>query len=172
MNPMRNIRVEKVTLNVGAGKDQGKLEKGIKLLKLVTGVEPVKTVTMKRVPTWGLRPNLPIGCKVTIRNKKEVTNLLKKLVYAKHSRLKESNFDNNGSISFGIHEYVDIQGLEYNHDIGMMGLEVSITLERPGYSIKRRSLKTSKLGHKHKITQQDAIEFMKKEFDIKIGEEE
>ena len=60
MNQMKNIRIEKVTLNVGAGKDQGKLERGIKLLKLLTGVDPVKTVTMKRVPSWGLRPNLPI----------------------------------------------------------------------------------------------------------------
>jgi large subunit ribosomal protein L5 len=172
MNQMKNIRVEKITLNVGAGKDQSKLEKGIKLLKLITNLNPIKTVTMKRVPTWGLRPNLPIGCKVTIRNKNQVKELLNKLLYAKHSRLKESNFDNNGSISFGIHEYVEIQGMEYNHDIGLMGLEVSITLERPGFRIKRRTFKTSKIGKKHKISKQEAIDFMNKEFDIIIGDQE
>ena len=32
MNSMRQISVEKVTLNIGAGKDQAKLEKGIKLI--------------------------------------------------------------------------------------------------------------------------------------------
>jgi large subunit ribosomal protein L5 len=170
MNPMRNIRVEKLTLNVGAGKDQGKLEKGIKLLKLITTIDPVKTVTMKRVPTWGLRPNLPIGCKITIRE--NVLDLLKRLLYAKNFRLKESNFDKNGSISFGVHEYVDVEGLEYNHDIGVMGFEVSITLERPGYRVKRRSLNKSKLGNHHKINKQEAIEFLKKEFNVKIGEEE
>ena len=170
MNPMRNIKVEKLTLNVGAGKDQGKLERGMKLLKLLTGVDPVKTVTMKRVPTWGLRPNLPIGCKITIR--KDVNALLKRLLYAKHFNLKESNFDNNGSISFGIPEYVDVEGIEYNHDIGLMGFEVSVTLERPGYRIKKRSLNTSKLGKKHKITKQEAIDYLKNDFKVKIGDKE
>jgi large subunit ribosomal protein L5 len=170
MSQMKKIRIEKITLNVGAGKDQGKLERGIKLLKEITGIDPVKTITMKRVPTWGLRPNLPIGCKITIR--KNVEELFKRLIYAKDLRLKESNFDNNGSISFGIHEYVDIKGMEYNHDIGLLGLEVSVTLERPGYRIKRRTLNPSKIGHKHKITKQDALEFMKNEFSVKMGEEE
>ena len=61
MNKMREIRIEKITLNIGAGKDVGKLEKGVKLLKNITGINPVKTVTQKRIPTWGLRPGLPIG---------------------------------------------------------------------------------------------------------------
>lgn len=170
MNQMRNIRIEKITLNVGAGKDQRKLDKGMLLLKMLTGVEPVKTVTMKRVPTWGLRPNLPIGCKITIR--KGTKELLKRLLYAKENRLKENNFDENGSISFGVHEYVDVEGLEYNHDVGMMGFEVSITLERPGYSIKKRATNPRKVGSKHKITKEESVEFMKKEFGLKIGEDE
>jgi len=170
MNKMRNIRIEKITLNVGAGKDQGKLDRGMKLLKMITGTDPVKTVTMKRVPTWGLRPNLPIGCKITIR--KNTKELLKRLLFAKEFRLKESNFDKSGSVSFGIHEYIEVEGIDYNHDVGMMGFEVSITLERPGYRVKRRSLNPKKLGNKHKITKEDAVEFMKKEFNVKTGEEE
>jgi ribosomal protein L5 len=42
MNKMKEIRIEKVTLNVGAGKDQKVLEKGIKLLTNLTGTAPVK----------------------------------------------------------------------------------------------------------------------------------
>ena len=167
---MKEIRVEKVTLNVGAGKDQGKLDRGMKLLKLITGIEPIKTVTMKRVPTWGLRPNLPIGCKITIR--KDTKKLLKRLLSAKDFRLKENNFDKNGSISFGIPEYVDVEGIEYNHDVGLLGFEVSITLERPGYRIKRRALNPKKIGNKHKITKEEAIEFMQKEFGLKLGDDE
>ena len=78
MNPMQEIRIEKITLNIGAGKDQLKLEKGIKLLKNITGIEPVKTTTSKRIPEWGIRPGLPIGCKITLR-KKEAEKLLKRL---------------------------------------------------------------------------------------------
>ena len=47
---MREIRIEKVTLNIGAGKDQKKLENGVALLKNLTGVTPVKTKAKKRKP--------------------------------------------------------------------------------------------------------------------------
>ena len=75
MNVMKTIRIEKITLNVGAGKDQNKLEKGMKLLQKVTGIEPIKTFTSKRIPGWGLRPGLPIGCKITLR-REEAEKLL------------------------------------------------------------------------------------------------
>ena len=139
MNKMRNIRIEKVTLNVGAGKDQKKLDNGLKLLKNVAGTEPVKTFTNKRIPNWGLRPGLPIGCKVTLR-KNKARDVLKKLVEAKSNLLKESQFDNNGNIAFGIHEYIDIAGVKYDPNMGIMGLEVCVTLERPGFRIRRRKI--------------------------------
>jgi len=50
MNPMREIKIEKVTLNIGTGKDQARLEKGIKLIKNITNVSPIKTVKMLRIP--------------------------------------------------------------------------------------------------------------------------
>ena len=66
-HPLRNIKIEKVTLNIGAGKNTSLLDKGLKLLKTLTGANPVKTITQKRIPAWGLRPGLPIGVKVTLR---------------------------------------------------------------------------------------------------------
>src|SRR3989338_11319190 len=100
-NVMKEIRIEKLTLNIGAGKDQTLLEKGFKLLKSITGMSPIKTVTNKRIPTWGLRPGLPIGCKVTLRGKK-AAELLKRLFEAKANKLKEIQFDDYGNIAFGI----------------------------------------------------------------------
>ena len=50
MNKTREIRIEKVTLNIGAGKSTDKLEKGLKLFELLTSAKPVKTfTTLKRV---------------------------------------------------------------------------------------------------------------------------
>ena len=49
MSQMRNIRIEKVTLNIGAGKDQSRLEKGLVLLKYIGSATPVKTITKKRI---------------------------------------------------------------------------------------------------------------------------
>ena len=166
---MKEIKIGKVTLNVGAGKDQNKLEKGILLLKNITGINPIKTFTSKRIPTWGLRPGLPIGCKLTLR-KKKAEEILLRLLDAKDNTLSPQQFDKEGNIAFGIHEYIDIPGIEYEPKIGVMGLEVCITLERPGYRIKRRRIMKRKVPKKHKINREEVIEFMKKKFNVKIGE--
>ena len=167
---MKEIRIEKITLNIGAGKDQGKLEKGIKLLKKITSRDPLKTRTQKRIATWGLRPGLPIGCKVTLR-KVQAKEILGRLLDAKSNILEEKQFDENGNVAFGIHEYIDIKGAEYDPDIGIIGLEVCVTLERPGFRIKKRKLRSSSIPVKHRISKQEGIEFMKKNFGVKLGEE-
>ncbi len=171
MNKMRDIRIEKVTLNIGAGKDQVRLERGMKLLKNVTGLGPVKTFTNKRIPTWGIRPGLPIGCKITLRGKKSIEEL-KRLIKARGNKLAQSNFSKNGNIAFGIHEYIDIPGVEYDPEIKIMGLEVCITLERPGFRIKRRKYQKTKIPKKHSISKQEAINFMKEKFNVEVSEAE
>ena len=169
MNPMQLPRIEKVTLNVGAGKDQTRLEKGMAVLKMITGIEPLKTVTSKRIPTWGLRPGLPIGCKLTLR-KNHAVEVLKRLLQAKDHKLVASQFDNAGNISFGIHEYIDIPGVTYDPKIGVLGLQVCVTLEKPGYRIKRRKLEQKKIPKKHAISKEEAMTFMQKSFNVRIGD--
>lgn len=169
MNPMRQIRIEKLTLNIGAGKDQAVLNKGIKLLEYITGVPPIKTVTQKRLAAWGLRPGLPIGCKTTLR-KEPASVLLKRLLSAKENALEESNFDEHGNISFGIHEYIDIPDVRYDPEIGILGLQICVTLERAGFRIKKRKIMKRKIPAAHKISREDAIEFLKQEFKTKIAE--
>ncbi len=171
MNPMKNIRIEKITLNVGAGKDQKMLEKGSILLKNITGIEPVKTVTKKRIPTWGLRPGLPIGCKITIRGKK-AEDILADLLKANENKLTEKQFDSSGNIAFGIREYIDVPSLEYDPKIGIIGFEVCVTLKRPGFRVKRRFLKKRKVGKNHVVKKEDAIGFMKSKFSVNMEEEE
>ncbi len=168
MNPMRSIRIEKVTLNIGVGKSPDKLDKGIKLIKNITGIMPVKTFTNKRIPSWGLRPGLPIGCKLTLRGQK-AKELLIRLLKAKDNKLNTKQFDNEGNIAFGIQEYIDIPGVNYDPEVGIMGLEVCITLERPGFRVKKRKIRKAKVGV-HKIRKEEAITFMKDEFNAKMGE--
>jgi len=168
---MRQIRIEKITLNIGAGKDQAVLEKGMQLLKNITGIPPVKTVSKKRIPEWGIRPGLPIGCKLTLR-KKQAEDMLKRLLEAKSRTLKESQFDGNGNLSFGIHEYIDIPDAKYDPKIGIIGLEVCVTLERPGYRIKKRRIQKKKLPIKQRIEKKEAIDFFVNNFNVKVGEEE
>jgi large subunit ribosomal protein L5 len=157
-NPMKNIRISKLTLNIGVGKNEDMLKKGLKLLQKLSPLAPVKTITSKRIPGWGLRPGLAIGCKVTVR--KNAEELLKRLLVAKENVLSEGNFDDYGNVSFGIPEYIDIEGIEYDPELKIMGLEVAVTLERPGFRIKKRKIKPAAVGKAHLITRDDAIAFL------------
>ena len=122
------------------------------------------------MPTWGLRPGLPIGCMLTLR-KDAANQMLKRLLKAKEFTLKDGNFDTSGTVSFGIHEHIDVEGAKYDPTIGVMGLQACITLEKPGYRVKRRSLHRARIGKSQRVTKQEAITFMKDAFGIKLAGE-
>jgi large subunit ribosomal protein L5 len=168
---MKQIRLVKLTLNIGAGKEQQVLERGLVLLKQITGIDPVKTITQKRIPGWGLRPGLPIGCKITLRGE-PAHKIAKRLLVAKNNLLSKNNFDEEGNVSFGIKEYIDIPETKYDPKIGIMGLQASLTLERPGFRVKKRKILKRTIPRKHRISQEESIDFMKKNFNIKIKEEQ
>ncbi|MBI2581794.1 50S ribosomal protein L5 [Candidatus Woesearchaeota archaeon] len=155
---MKKIKITKITLNVGAGKNEEMLKKGVKLLQKISSCKPVETKTNKRIPGWGLRPGLSIGCKVTVRQ--DCEKLLKRLLAAKENTLKNSSFDDQGNFSFGVPEYIDIQGLDYDPELKIMGLEVAVTLERPGFRVKKRRIKPTSIGSNHRINKQEAIAFV------------
>ncbi len=165
-NPMRRIRIEKVTINMGCGSDRDKLERAQKLLEKLTGRKVVITKTHKRT-TFGMARNRPIGVKVTLRGK-EAEEFLKKVFTAVENKIKASQFDEFGNFSIGIKEYIDLPGVKYDPEIGILGMDVCVTLERPGYRVKRRKYKKSKVGKNHIITKEEAIEWVKKTFGVDV----
>ncbi|MEA3379057.1 MAG: 50S ribosomal protein L5 [Nanoarchaeota archaeon] len=167
---MKTIKIEKITLNIGVGKPGPQLEGSMNLLKTITGCNPVKTYAKDRIPAWKLRPGLAIGAKVTLRGKK-AEEVFKRLLEAVDMFISEKKFDNEGNFSFGIHEYIEIPEMKYDMDIGIIGLEVAVTLKRTGFRIKRRTIKKKVLPRRHRISKEDAIKFMKEKFNIQVKEE-
>jgi len=165
-NPMREIRVEKVTLNMGCGSDQDKLKRAVKLLNILTGQKPLITRTKKRT-TFGMAQKKSIGVKVTLRNDK-AEKFLKDALSVVDKELKEGQI-NDGNFSIGIKEYIDLPNINYDPEIGIMGMDVSVTLERPGFRVKRRRFKKSKVGKKHLISKDETIEWLKKKFGVRIS---
>ena len=170
-NSMRTIRVEKVTLNIGTGKDQQLLEKAQRLMKNLTGIDSVKTITQKRIAAWGLRPGLPIGCKLTLRHE-EAEKIIPRMLTAKDFMLTNENFDDNGNVSFGIKEYIDVKDAKYDPDIGALGLQCSVTLERPGFRIKKRKMLKKVIPMHHRIPREEAKKFMTDNYGVKFASKE
>jgi large subunit ribosomal protein L5 len=168
MNPMKQIRIAKVTLNMGVGEAGDKLDNAVKILEIISGAKPVRTSSNRRIPTWGVRPNLTIACKVTIRGKK-AEELLAKLFESLDNQISIKKFDQRGNFSFGVKEYIDIPGVEYDVEIGMYGLDVAVTLCRPGYAIKDKKL-SSKVGKAHIITREEAVQFIKEKYSIEVSQ--
>ncbi|MBI4153975.1 50S ribosomal protein L5 [Candidatus Woesearchaeota archaeon] len=169
MNPMREISVEKITLNIGVGKPGAELDKAKKLLEMLSGAKPVETRATKRIPTWGIRPGLAIGTKVTLRGEK-AAELLKKLLSSVDYKVDQRKFDKQGNFAFGIREYIDIPGVNYNVDLGILGLEVAVTLQRPGFRIKKRSVKKKGIPARHAISKEEAVAFAKAKLGVKMEE--
>jgi large subunit ribosomal protein L5 len=168
-NPMRQVRLEKVTLNMGAGDSVQRVEASKKVLEVLAGRKVVITKTRKRT-TFGIARGRKIGAKVTIR-KKEGEEILKRLMKAVENRITPSHFDSSGNFSFGIKEYIHIPGASYDPDIGILGLDVAVTLERPGFSVKKRKAKKGRIGKKHAISREESMEWARK-FGFKIEEKE
>ncbi len=167
---MRAIRIDKVTLNVGTGEPGPKLDKAKKILAKISGNKVITTKSRKR-STFGGGKGRPIGAKVTVRGGAAV-ELLKTLLQAVESRLKPSQFDINGNFSFGIAEYISIPGVKYDPDIGIMGMDVCVTLERPGFRIKRKRIRPRKIGKAHRITKEQAIRWATENLGVRVTEKE
>lgn len=165
-NKMREIEIEKVVLSIGAVGDE--LEKATKLLKIISGREVIKTKSKKRIPDFGIRPGLEIGCKVTLRGKK-AEEMLKKLLSTIGNKLKDKQI-NDEDFSFGIEEYIEIPGMEYQRDIGMKGLNITVVFKRKGKRVELKKIKRGKIPRRQRVTKKEIMEFLNKNFNIEIME--
>jgi len=158
-NPMHTIKIEKVTLNVGCGNEQEKLERAKKLLEMLSNQKPLVTLSKKR-STFGIIKGKPLGVKVTLR-KTKAEEFLNKVLQGLGNKLKSSQLDDNGNINIGIKEYMDLPNVKYSHDVGMLGLDCAVTLQRLGYRIKYRRIQQRNIPSKNKIYKEEVINWLK-----------
>jgi len=164
---MKNIRIGKVVINIGVGKSGEPIERAKKAVEEIAGQKPSERNAKDTVRDFGIHKGEPIGVMVTLRKEKAM-EILKKLLAAKNNQVKGSSFDNFGNISFGIREHIDIPGIKYKPEIGIVGMDVAIALERPGYRVSRRSRIPAKIGKEHRISKDDAIAFFKEKLSVEV----
>ncbi|MEK6945753.1 MAG: 50S ribosomal protein L5 [Nanoarchaeota archaeon] len=158
-NVMRKIKIEKVVFNVGGMGET--LEKGFRLLKFLTGKNPARMKSSKRIPTWDIRPNLAVGAVVTLR--KDLDNVLKRMLTTIDNTLKRRQISEN-NFSFGIKEYIEIPGVEYQRDIGIMGLDITVVFKRAGRRVGLKKIKKGKIPKRQIISREEIIKFMEEKF--------
>jgi large subunit ribosomal protein L5 len=164
---MRAIHIDKVVVHMGVGESGEKLVKAENIMKTITGQMSIRTIAKQTQPAFSVRKGAPIGCKVTLRGKTArdffatAVGILNKTVF-------ESQFDKSGNISFGVEEHTDFPGMSYDPQIGIFGMDVNVVLERKGIRIARRRAEQKKLPSKQRVTKQDAIAFLKEEYQVEV----
>ena len=67
---------------------------------------------------------------------------------------------------------MDIPDVKYDTEIALLGLQVSITLTRPGFRVKKRKIRKASVGKNQLITREEAIEYVTTTFTKVKGEEQ
>jgi len=167
VNPMQRPRIEKAVLNISVGQSGEPLQRAVRVLKDLTGQTPSNRLAKRSIRDWGIHRGEPIACLVTLRNEAAI-DFLKKAFDAIGNSLRKSSFDLNGNFAFGIRKHIDLPGVRYNPDLGIVGMDVSVAMGKPGYRVKRKRLARAKVGKKQKLTREEAIEYVREAFGIEI----
>ena len=127
-------KLEKIILNmgVGEGKEDSKLiDKAIEDLTLISGQKAVKTKSKKAISGFKIREGIPLGVKVTLRNK-IMYEFLDRLVNIAIPRIRDftglstKSFDGNGNFSMGVKEHVIFPEINFDKVDKTIGLDITI----------------------------------------------
>ncbi|MBO3770115.1 MAG: 50S ribosomal protein L5 [Thermoproteota archaeon] len=165
-NPMREIRIEKVVVNICPGKPGDPLERAKQVLTLLTGMKPAERRAKKTIKEFGIRKREAIAAIVTLRGK-NAEEFLSRAFSAIGRKIKASSFQ-DGVFSFGIKEHIQFPGVKYDPKIGVFGMDICVKLYRPGFRIMYRRRRRNKVGPSHRITKEEAINFIRGKFGVEV----
>lgn len=164
---MQAPRIAKVTVNMGVGEGGDRLAKAEATMEKLTGQKPMRTFGKMNNRDLGVRPGMPIGCKVTLRGE-GAESFVQRALYTRHNKIFNWSFDNQGNLQFGVTDHTTFEGERYDPEIGVFGMDVAITLEKPGHRIKHRRLLSRKVPARHRVTREEALAFLTEKFTMEV----
>jgi len=134
-NVMEMPRLEKVVLNMGvgeAGRDSKILEGLVENFQMIAGQKPVITRARKSIANFKVREGMPVGCMVTLRQRR-MYEFLDRLINVAIPRIRDfrglprRSFDGRGNFSMGVSEQLIFPELEYDDVPQVHGMNITIT---------------------------------------------
>lgn len=167
--PMLRPQIEKVVVNISVGKSGEPLEKATKVLREITGKTPCKRKAKTSIRDFAIRKGESIACIVTLR-KQEAIEFLKKVLSAVDNKISSKSFDKQGNFAFGLKEHIELPGVRYDPDVGIFGMDICVSVTRPGYRVKSRRKEKAKIGSKHILTPAESIIFVRDTLGVEIAD--
>lgn len=169
-NPMRKPFVAKVVVDICAGGGEP-LNRASTILEELTGQTPMQSRARQTVRDFGIRRKEPIAVRVTLRDEK-AEEFLSRALQAREKTLLVRNWDDDGNFAFGITEHIDIPNVKYDPQLGIQGMNITVCVERPGYRIKRRRRRRTKIPYRHRLTPEESMAYVADKFGVEILEKE
>ncbi len=163
---MKRPFIAKVTVNVSLGYGGERLQKVAEFLESYTGQKPVYRKAKRTIRAFGVRKGENIAVMVTLR-KEKAREFLEKALEAVGHKLKASSIDEFGNIAFGIEEHISLPGVKYDPELGIIGMDVILTIERPGFRIVRRKRnRRVHIPRRHRVTPEETMALLTELFNV------
>lgn len=127
-------RLQKTVINIGLGsatKDSKIMDEAVKELAVISGQKPVITRAKKSISNFGVRKDMPIGCKVTLRNDR-MYEFLDKLINIAIARIRDfrgipsDSFDGRGNYTMGVKEQLIFPEIDFDQVTNTLGMNITI----------------------------------------------